>query len=116
MTLIKAKDAVLAWLEEAHRAGKGYTNPELAVAFADEQFEDTPAWHNDPDLVGPAAAAGVGGGNGGGGYQGPHAGGGGGLEIITREEWEARMEKEGKENGVPEPEDVYVVGKHEEED
>ncbi|ROW10516.1 hypothetical protein VMCG_01970 [Cytospora schulzeri] len=114
MTLIRAKDAVLAWMDEAHGAGKGYTNPELVVTFADARVEETPAWHEDPDLVGPA----VSGGGGGGGYQGgPQGGsGGGGLEIITREEWEARMEKEGKGKTGPEPDDVCVVGKNKEED
>lgn len=112
MTLVRARDAVLAWLEEAHGAGAGYTNPQLAVTFADEKFEEAPAWRDDPDLVGPAAT-------GGGGERGDHGaqgGGPGGLEIITREEWEARMEKEGKESNAPEPEDVYVVGEREEKD
>lgn len=119
MTLVRARDAVLAWLEEAHGAGAGYTNPQLAVTFADEKFEEAPAWRDDPDLVGPAATAtatAAAGGGYGRGDQGPQGGGAGGLEIITREEWEARMEKEGKESNAPEPEDVYVVGKREEED
>lgn len=119
MTLVRAKDVVLAWLEEAHGAGGGYTNPQLAVTFADEKFEEAPAWHDDPDLVGPAAAAAAGGGGGGGdgrGDQGPQGGGAGGLEIITREEWEARMKREGKANNAPEPDSVYVVGKREEGD
>lgn len=102
MTLIRARDALLSWLEEAHRVGRGYANPQVEVTFADEQFEETPDWVDDPGLAGPAAGA------GGGGHQGSQEGGG--LEIITREEWEARMEKEGKEN-VPEPDNVFVVGK-----
>ncbi|ROW16405.1 hypothetical protein VPNG_02784 [Cytospora leucostoma] len=103
MTLIRAKDSVLSWLDEVYRAGKGYTNPEIEVTFADAELEETPPWGNDPDLVGPPATTDAVGRCGA--HQGPQ--GGGGLEIVTREEWEARMRKEGKEN-VPVPDDVYV--------
>lgn len=109
MTLVRAKGAVLSWLEEAHRAGKGYANPELEVTFADEPLEETPAWVDDPDAVGPNAAA-------------VSAAGGSqwlqearGMEIIPREDWETWSDREEKQD-VPEPDNVYVVGKSQEED
>ncbi|KUI73415.1 hypothetical protein VM1G_08727 [Cytospora mali] len=111
MTLIKAKDVVLPWLEEVYKTGKSYTNPELDVTFADEHFEETPAWGNDPGSAGSGGSSS--GSQAGRRYQGHQ--GNGGLEIITREEWESRMKKEGKEN-TPEPDDVFVVDKPKEED
>ncbi|KAK7743897.1 hypothetical protein SLS53_003919 [Cytospora paraplurivora] len=113
MALIRAKDSVLSWLDEVYRAGKGYTNAEIDVTFADPKLEETPPWGDDPDLVGPSATtAAVG--RCGSAHQGSQ-GGGGGLEIITREEWEARMRKGGKEN-VPVPDDVYVYDDKNRED
>lgn len=89
MTLIRARDIVLPWLEEVYQASKGYVNPEMEVTFADARLEETPAWvDGDTDLAAPSGAV-----LSGGKYQGRE----GGLEIITREEWEARMSKEGKE-------------------
>lgn len=103
MTLIRAKNSVISWLDEVYRAGRSYTNPEIEVTFADAKLEEIPPWGNDPDLVGPSATTAAVGRCGA--YQGPQSGGG--LEIITREEWEARMKKEGKEN-VPVPDNLYV--------
>ena len=106
LTLIKAKDIVLPWLEEVYRAGKDYTNPDFEVTFADGHAEETPVWGNDPDLAGPGA---VDGGGGGARYQGSQDEGG--LEIITCEEWEARMKREGKEN-IHKPDIVDVSDKN----
>lgn len=102
LALIKAQDVLLAWLAEVHRAGAGYANPEVDVTFADEEFEEARPWSD--------------GGGGGGGRAREEAGEAGataaagagfrmptrqeekdsGLEIITREEWDDRMRKEGK--------------------
>lgn len=102
LTLIKAKDVLLAWLSEVDRAGAGYANPEVGVTYADEYVGDAPtwadddggggggsgAWGNDPDDGAAASAA----------FEKPtrEEEKESGLEIISREEWENRMRREGK--------------------
>lgn len=110
MALVRAKDAVLSWLEEAHRAGRGYANPQLEVTFADEEVGETEPWVTELGDLGPDSRSGAGadadaGGRCEGGHMDP------GLEIITREKWEARMEREGKDDNATVPDDVYVVGR-----
>lgn len=121
LTLIKAKDILLAWLAEVDREGAGYANPEVEVTYADEHVGAAPtwadsgdggvsgAWGNDP-LDGAAAAA---------AFQKPtrEEEKASGLEIISREEWEDRLRREGKskqETAVPD--NVFVVGKPTEDD
>ncbi|KAH8762087.1 Arb2 domain-containing protein [Diaporthe sp. PMI_573] len=99
--LIKAKDALLAWLAEVDRAGVGYANPEVAVTYADEYVGgDAQTWaesgegggsgvREDGPLSGAAAAA---------AFENPtpEEQRDAGLEIISREEWEDRVKREGK--------------------
>lgn len=117
MTLIKAKDVLLAWLSEVDRAGAGYANPEVEVTYADEYVGDAPTWADDDD----------GGGGSGAWVNDPDDGAAAsaafekptraeekesGLEIITREEWEDRLRREGKsKQDTAVPDNVFVVGK-----
>ncbi|KAL1856281.1 hypothetical protein Daus18300_010854 [Diaporthe australafricana] len=100
LMLIKAQDVLLAWLAEVHRAGAGYANPEVGVTFADEKFEEPRPWSDDGS--GPAREEGgeaeAGAAGAGAGFQLPtrQEEKDSGLEIITREEWDDRMRKEGK--------------------
>ncbi|KAI7781730.1 hypothetical protein LA080_014361 [Diaporthe eres] len=121
MTLIKAKDVLLAWLAEVDRAGAGYANPEVEVTYADEHVGAAPTWADGDDggvsgvwgnepADGAAAAA---------AFQKPtrEEEKESGLEIISREEWEDRLRREGKskqETAVPD--NVFVVGKPTEDD
>lgn len=122
MTLIKAKDALLAWLAEVDRAGPGYANPEVEVTYADEHVEAAPTWADGDD-----------GGAGSGAWgNGPADGAAAaaafrkpnreeekesGLEIISREEWEDRLRRQGKsKQDTAVPDNVFVVGKPTEDD
>lgn len=105
MTLIKARDMLLAWLAEVDRAGPSYVNPEVEVTYADEHVDAAPTWTDSGE-------GGGGGGGGGGAWEVDPADGAAaaagfqkptreeekesGLEIISREEWEDRLRKEGK--------------------
>ncbi|KKY36736.1 putative mitochondrial 40s ribosomal protein mrp2 [Diaporthe ampelina] len=97
LTLIKARDVLLAWLAEVDRAGASYANPEVEVTYADELGGAEPTWAarggggacEDGPASGAAAAA---------GFQMPtrEEEKESGLEIISREEWEDRLRREGK--------------------
>ncbi|POS71472.1 hypothetical protein DHEL01_v210132 [Diaporthe helianthi] len=95
LTLIKAKDMLLAWLEEVARAGAGYANPEVEVTYADEYVgEKEQTWANSaPPSCAPedgAAAAAA--------FETPtrEEQKDLGLEMITREEYEDRLRTEVK--------------------
>ncbi|KAK2601083.1 hypothetical protein N8I77_010555 [Diaporthe amygdali] len=110
LTLIKAKDALLAWLAEVDRVGAGYANPEVEVTYADELVDEAPTWDD----------------GGGGVWEDRPAEVGaqmrtrqedeeeGALEIISREEWEDRKRKEGKLDAAV-PDNVFVVDKRKED-
>lgn len=95
LTLIKAKDMLLAWLAEVDRAGAGYVNPEAEVTYADEYvgegeqtWADSPASSRAPEDGASAAAA----------FETPTREEQKeiGLEVITREEYENRLRMEAK--------------------
>lgn len=117
LTLIKARDVLLAWLAEVDRAGASYANPVVEVAYADEHVDPAPTWddsgdghggsgaYEDGPASGAAAAA---------GFQMPtrQEEKESGLEIISREEWEDRLRKEGKSKpDTAVPGNVSVDGK-----
>ncbi|KAI3392324.1 hypothetical protein diail_5875 [Diaporthe ilicicola] len=120
LTLIKAQDDLLAWLAEVHRAGAGYANPKVEVTYADERFEEPTAWSDGDGGGGTWEEGGtVNVGGGGAGFQMPtrQEEKESGLEIITREEWEDRMKREGKDKfGVAVPDNGSAADKREEKD
>lgn len=92
---------MLAWLADVDLAGAANTNPDVEVTYADEYVvDDAQTWADSgeggrsralevgPD-DGPAAAA---------AFQNPtrEEQRDMGLEIISREEWEDRLRREGK--------------------
>lgn len=113
LTLIKAKSAVLSFLDEVYKTKKGsYANPTFQITYADENShpEESPAWGNDTDLTGPGAADFVprpaifGPRNAElnrGQMKASRESDEGGLEVISREEWERRMEDLGEEGMDP---------------
>lgn len=45
LTLIKAKDAVLAFLDDAYQAGgSAYVNPVFDITYAEEDVPETSGW------------------------------------------------------------------------
>lgn len=57
LTLIKAKDAVLAFLDDAYQAtaGRTYVNPVFDITYAEEDVPETSGW--DVSLVPDVASS-----------------------------------------------------------
>lgn len=103
-TFIKAKGIVLPWMEEVYKAGQSYVNPEMKVTFRDETVEDVPAWSSTPWPVtdAPRRSQCVQPAQGDVEDEGQ-------VEIITKEEWEARQEAAEDKGEKADPSKVVVL-------
>jgi hypothetical protein len=89
---------VLGWLGEVDRAGAAYANPKVEVTYADEYVGGEQTWADSDKCGGGARVDELEGGTTAAAAfecPSPEQQRDRGLEIISREEWEDRLGREG---------------------